>query len=115
MEGHCMAHVSNSEHGSRVTNIHTHGLHVTPGSNAGGRTESDNVQVRLLSKDDWARRRKMGGAGCSTLQPHEYVGHVDYEIVLGQVQRAEMQRTAARRNWIRRAHMVSPARARFDA
>lgn len=23
MEGHCMAHVSNSEHGSRVTNIHT--------------------------------------------------------------------------------------------
>ena len=93
MEGHCMAHVSNSEHGSRVTNIHTHGLHVTPGSNAGGRTESDNVQVRLLSKDDWARRRKMGGADCSKLQPHEYVGHVDYEIVLGHVQRAEMQRT----------------------
>ena len=48
-----MPHVSNSEHGSRVTNIHTHGLHVTPGANAGRDTESDNSQVRLLSKEDW--------------------------------------------------------------
>ena len=92
MEGHCMAHVSNSEHGSRVTNIHTHGLHVTPGANVGGRTESDNVQVRLLSKDDWAMRKRLGGAACSALKPHEYVGHVDYEVVLGHVQRAEMLR-----------------------
>src|SRR5437016_3935626 len=35
MEGHCMPHVSNSEHGSRVTNIHTHGLHLNPGVNPG--------------------------------------------------------------------------------
>ena len=92
MEGHCMPHVSNSEHGSRVTNIHTHGLHVTPGVNAGRGTESDNVQVRLLSKDDWALRKKMGGAACGTLAPHEHVGHVDYEFVLGRVQRLAMLR-----------------------
>jgi len=93
MDGHCMSHVSNSEHGSRVTNIHTHGLHVAPGSNAGGGTESDNVQVRLLSKDDWARRKTLGGRECGTLAPHEYVGHVDYEFFLGNVQKAEMART----------------------
>jgi FtsP/CotA-like multicopper oxidase with cupredoxin domain len=92
MDGHCMPHVSNSEHGSRVTNIHTHGLHVTPGVNRGRGTESDNVQVRLMSKDDWAMRKKIGGAECGTLVPHEYVGHVDYEFILGNVQRAEMQR-----------------------
>lgn len=90
--GHCMPHVSNSEHGSRVTNIHTHGLHVTPGANAGRDTESDNVLVRLLSKDDWAMRKKMGGPECGTLVPHEHVGHVDYEFVLGNVQKAEMAR-----------------------
>ena len=92
MDGHCMTGVSNSEHGSRVTNIHTHGLHVAPGAAAGGRAESDNVLVRLLSKDDWAMRQRMGGAACSELKPHEYVGHVDYEIALGHVQRAEMVR-----------------------
>ena len=36
MDGHCMTGVSNSEHGSRVTNIHTHGLHVFPGIIAPG-------------------------------------------------------------------------------
>jgi FtsP/CotA-like multicopper oxidase with cupredoxin domain len=91
MEGHCMPHVSNSQHGSRVTNIHTHGLHVTPGLNPGGRTESDNVLVRLMSREDYASRKK-GGAGCATLEPHEYVGQVDYEFSLGNVQRAEAQR-----------------------
>ena len=82
MEGHCMPHVSNSEHGSRVTNIHTHGLHVRPGPNPGRGTESDNVLVRLLSNDDWAVRKKSGEAACGTLNPHEYVGHVDYEFML---------------------------------
>src|SRR5207344_2792867 len=51
---------------------------------------SDNVQVRLMSKEDWAARQKAGG--CGTLNPHEHVGHVDYEISLGNVQRAAMQR-----------------------
>jgi FtsP/CotA-like multicopper oxidase with cupredoxin domain len=87
MDGHCMTGVSNSEHGSRVTNIHTHGLHVSPIANAGGATESDNVRVRLLSRDDWAMRQRMGATTCEK-KPHEYVGHVDYEIILGNVQRA---------------------------
>ena len=90
MDGHCMTGVSNSEHGSRVTNIHTHGLHVSPGANAGRATESDNVRVRLLSRDDWAMRQKMGGACDRKL--HEYVGHVDYEFVLGRAQRAATAR-----------------------
>ena len=38
-------------------------------------------------------RKQMGGAACRTLAPHEYVGHVDYELILGHVQQAEMQRT----------------------
>jgi FtsP/CotA-like multicopper oxidase with cupredoxin domain len=91
MDGHCMTDVSNSEHGSRVTNLHTHGLHVAPNTNAGRGTESDNVSLRLLSRDDWAMRQQMGGASCG-LKPHEYVGHVDYEFILGDAQRAAMQR-----------------------
>jgi FtsP/CotA-like multicopper oxidase with cupredoxin domain len=91
MDGRCMTDVSNSEHGSRVTNIHSHGLHVSPGSNVGRGTESDNVFVRLLSRDDWAMRQRMGGATCEA-KPHEFVGHVDYEFMLGHVQRAAMQR-----------------------
>ena len=90
MDGQCMTDVSNSEHGSRVTNIHTHGLHVSPGSHAGRGTESDNVFVRLLSREDWAMRQQMGGAACAA-KPHEFVGHVDYEFALGNVQRAAMQ------------------------
>lgn len=89
MDGHCMTGVSNSEHGSRVTNLHTHGLHVAAGANAGRGTESDNVFVRLLSRDDWALRQKMGAC---TKAPHEYVGHVDYEVILGDVQRAAMKK-----------------------
>jgi len=85
MDGHCMTGVSNSEHGSRVTNIHTHGLHVAPGVNVARGTESDNVLVRLMSRDDWSMRRQMGACA---LKPHEHVGHVDYEFVLGHVQRA---------------------------
>jgi FtsP/CotA-like multicopper oxidase with cupredoxin domain len=90
MDGHCMTGVSNSEHGSRVTNIHTHGLHVAPAGPSGG-LESDNVFARLLSNNDWAMRQKMGAA-CG-LSPYEHVGHVDYEFVLGHVQREEMLRT----------------------
>ncbi len=92
MDGHCMTGVSNSEHGSRVTNMHTHGLHVAAGANAGRNTESDHVFVRLLSQDDWAMRKQMAGPGCAALAAHEYVGHVDYEFVLGHVQRDGMIR-----------------------
>jgi FtsP/CotA-like multicopper oxidase with cupredoxin domain len=91
MDGHCMTGVSNSEHGSRVTNIHTHGLHVSPGPNAGRGTESDNPRVRLLSRDDWAMRQAMGAASCGK-KPHEYVGHVDYEFFLGGGQRSAASR-----------------------
>ena len=91
MNGRCMSGISNSEHGSRVTNLHTHGLHVWPNSNAQRGTESDNVRVRLLSRDDWAMRRSMGGTTCEK-KPHEYVGFVDYEIAL-----ADPRAGAARR------------------
>ena len=94
MDGHCMSGVSNSEHGSRVTNIHTHGLHVAAGASPDRGTESDDVRVRLLSRDDLAMRQQVTG-GCAQLGPHEYVGHVDYEYVLGHVQRAEAIRTGA--------------------
>lgn len=81
MNGRCMSGISNSEHGSRVTNLHMHGLHVWPNANAGRETESDNIRVRLLSRDDWAMRQRMGGTTCEK-KPHEYIGSVDYEIAL---------------------------------
>jgi len=86
MDGHCMTGVSNSEHGSRITNLHTHGLHVSPGLNAGRGTESDNPRVRLLSRDDWAMRQAMGATACGK-KTHEYVGHLDYEFFLGRAPR----------------------------
>ena len=81
MNGRCMSGVSNSEHGSRVTNLHMHGLHVWPNSNPERGTESDNVRVRLLSLEDWAMRQSMGGATCAK-RPHEYIGTVEYEVAL---------------------------------
>jgi FtsP/CotA-like multicopper oxidase with cupredoxin domain len=91
MDMPCMTHMSNSEHGSHVTNIHVHGLHVDPGTNANG-TDSDNVRLRLLSREDWAKRQRSGDAACAQRGPHERVGHTDYEFVLGNVQRAQMRR-----------------------
>ena len=90
MDGHCMTGVSNSEHGSRITNLHTHGLHVSPELNSSG-TESDNPRVRLLSRDDWAMRQAMGAAACGK-KTHEYVGQVDYEFVLGRGPRTATSR-----------------------
>ena len=95
MDGHCMTGVSNSEHGSRVTNLHAHGLHIAPHVNAGRGTASDDVFLRLMSRDDWARRQQLSGGAC-TPAAHEHVGYVDYEFVLGHVQRAATQRAGKR-------------------
>src|SRR4029079_4882433 len=91
MNGRCMTGVSNSEHGSRVTNLHTHGLHVSPNAHAGRGTESDNVRVRLLSHDDWAMRQSMGGGTCEK-KTHEYVGHLDYEFELNRASHVDTAR-----------------------
>ncbi len=87
----CMPHVSNSEHGSHVTNIHVHGLHVNPGVNANG-TDSDNVHLRVLGREDWARRQKSDDVACRTRGPHERIGQAEYEFPLGSVQRGLMRR-----------------------
>ncbi len=87
MDGHCMTGMSNSEHSSRVTNLHTHGLHVSPGSHRDRGTESDNVRLRLIGREEHATRVKMGGAACA-LAPNERVGSVDYEFMLGHAQGA---------------------------
>jgi FtsP/CotA-like multicopper oxidase with cupredoxin domain len=84
LDGHCMTEPSNSQHASRVTNIHTHGLHVQPNSNVGRTTQSDNVFLRVMSKSDWAMRQAAGGC---PLGSHERVGEVDYEFILGNVLR----------------------------
>ena len=87
-----------------------------PDANAGRGTESDNVLVRLLSRDDWAMRQEDGRRGVRDMKPHEYVGHVDYEFVLGHVQRAAMQRAGRPPQARPAGHaLVSPARARLDA
>jgi FtsP/CotA-like multicopper oxidase with cupredoxin domain len=84
VDGHCMTEPSNTQHASRVTNLHTHGLHVQPNANPGKDTQSDNVFLRVISRDDWAMRQQ--SAGCA-LGPDERVGEAEYEFILGDVLR----------------------------
>jgi hypothetical protein len=61
-------------------------------------------------------RKKAGGPKCGTLIPHEHVGHVDYEFMLGNVQKVEMQRSGGPPQNDSAGHLlVSPARPRIHA
>ena len=91
MDMPCMTEVSNSEHGSHVTNIHVHGLHVEPGANPGSGTDADNVHLRVLSREDWAKRQQSGDPACRERRPNERIGQTEYEFALGNVQRQLMR------------------------
>lgn len=71
----------NGIHGARTTNLHTHGLHVSPGSNGDG-SHSDNVLLRIIPQADFAARRAARGADAEVLLENEYVGKVDYRYEL---------------------------------
>ncbi len=88
----CLSGPVNVPHGSHTTNLHTHGLHVQPGSNANG-TLGDDVMIRVLPRADWEFRQSPEGRACRALASYERVAEADYEIALGDVQRAARRRT----------------------
>jgi FtsP/CotA-like multicopper oxidase with cupredoxin domain len=71
----------NGQHAAHVTNLHLHGLHVAPQTNADG-THSDNVFLRLLPRADWQARRASGDPALQELAEYEHVGELEYEIRL---------------------------------
>ena len=88
----CLASPANVPHGSHTTNLHTHGVHVQPGTNANG-TQGDNTFLRVLPRGDWEIRQRASGAACKrTLEPHERVGEADFEFHLGNVMGARRGR-----------------------
>jgi len=100
-EDFCLGEHTNGVHSIRVTNLHTHGLHVSPSRNPNG-THSDNVILRVLSQADF-RRREQEGAEVSCrflrdpeelyfLRDDEVTGQADYEFRLGNVQRQKRAR-----------------------
>lgn len=92
----CLGEHTNGVHSNRVTNLHTHGLHVRPDRNPNG-THSDNVILRVLSQADYRRREKEENeASCRFLRKpdeiyflrdDEQAGQADFEFRLGDVQR----------------------------
>lgn len=96
----CLGEHTNGVHSVRVTNLHTHGLHVRPSRNPNG-THSDNVILRVLSQADFNRREEEGAeASCRFLEDpdeiyflrdDEQAGEADYEFHLGDVQRKQRE------------------------
>jgi hypothetical protein len=105
-EDYCLGEHTNGVHAIRVTNLHTHGLHVRPGRNPDG-THSDNVILRVLSQADFKRREQEGAKeSCRFLRDpeelyflrdDEVTGEADYEFRLGDVQRRMREHENRRR------------------
>lgn len=91
----CLGEHTNGVHSARVTNLHTHGLHVRPGRNPDG-THSDNVILRVISQPDFNKRQEqVDSPACawlrepeqtSFLRDDEQTGYADYEFRIGDVQ-----------------------------
>ncbi len=71
----------NGIHGTHVTNLHTHGLHVFPQTNPDG-SFSDDVHLRIHSQANWQARQSSGDKELATLAEHEHVGQLEYKIQL---------------------------------
>ena len=63
----CLASPANVPHGSHTTNLHTHGVHVQPGTNANG-TQGDNTFLRVLPRGDWEIRQRAADGCIRTLE-----------------------------------------------
>jgi FtsP/CotA-like multicopper oxidase with cupredoxin domain len=85
-------------HQQHVTNLHTHGLHVSPGKNKGfaetdSRTHSDNVLLRIIPKEDYDLRmvpesrseyeKEVLGNKIFPLKDDEVIGDAYYNFKLG--------------------------------
>ena len=71
----------NGIHGTHVTNLHTHGLHVFPQTNPDG-SYSDDVHLRILSQGNWDARKASGDENLAALAAHEHVAQLDYKMQL---------------------------------
>jgi len=71
----------NGVHSAHTTNLHTHGLHVSPLTNPDG-SHSDNVFLRIIPPADHAARLAEHGADAEVLHHNEYVGQLDYRYRL---------------------------------
>jgi len=71
----------NGVHSAHTTNLHTHGLHVSPKTNPDG-SHSDNVFLRILPKADYAARRAVHGPDADVLLENEHVGQLDFRYRL---------------------------------
>ncbi len=95
----CLGEHTNGVHSERVTNLHTHGLHVRPGRNPDG-THSDNVILRVISQADYNERQvQVNSPACAWirdpeqttfLRDDEQTGYADYEFRIGDVQAADI-------------------------
>ncbi len=80
----CLAEHTNGIHAAHTTNLHTHGLHVRPGSNPDG-TISDNIILRVMSQADFLQRELDPDPNCQFLRVNEQVGSANYEFRLGNI------------------------------
>ena len=83
----CVSGHVNVPHGSHTTNLHTHGLHVNPGTNANG-TSGDDTFLRILPRADGETRKTSSDPSCRPIAPHERIAEAQYEHPLGDVQRS---------------------------
>lgn len=60
----------NAFHGANTTNLHTHGLHVSPTTDSSGRFDADNVFVRVVPKDQVVPCAKGSGNSPKTFRWH---------------------------------------------
>ncbi|MCU0498478.1 MAG: multicopper oxidase domain-containing protein [Anaerolineae bacterium] len=92
----CLGEHVNGTHSTHHTNIHTHGLHVSPGRNEDN-THSDNIYLRVMPQADWRARQVT--PDCDFLLPDEIVGLALYEFRLGDVQGDPSQKHPAGTFW----------------
>ncbi len=81
--GYKLCDHANGVRTAHITNLHFHGLHVSPDFNPDG-TLSDNVLLRIIPKGDWERRRIDPDPRVRELRPYERVGSAEYHIRLGE-------------------------------
>ena len=80
----CLGEHTNGVHSVHTTNMHTHGLHVRPGSNPDG-SISDNIILRIMPQADFLARENEADADCRFLRVNEQVGDANYEFRLGNI------------------------------
>ena len=80
----CLGEHTNGVHSVNTTNLHTHGLHVRPGSNPDG-SISDNIILRVMPQADFIARENAEDSDCRFLRVNEQVGDANYEFRLGDI------------------------------